>query len=264
MHGGSWPGSVPLHVGFVQLNSKLLEVESNVDAALRLIDRKRTDLIVLPELFNTGYNFKNRQEVASVAEPIPEGTTTQALREFSKRDGTLVVAGIAERRGTTLYNSALVVRDGKYLGTYRKVHLFSNEKKFFKPGYEFKVFGNVGVMVCFDWYFPESARSLMLKGADVIAHPSNLVLPNCPEAIKTRALENRVYTVTADRVGVERGLRFIGQSEIVDPLGRVVYRASAKREECVVREINLGMARNKAVTPMNNLLGDRVPRAYAR
>jgi predicted amidohydrolase len=118
-------------------------------------------------------------------------------------------------------------------------------------------------MVCFDWYFPESARSLMLKGAEIIAHPSNLVLPNCPEAMRTRALENRVYTVTADRVGAERGLQFIGQSEIVNPRGRVLYRASAKREEFVVREINLGIARDKAVTPMNNLLADRVPRAYA-
>lgn len=253
-----------MRVGFVQVNPRLLDVEGNVDAAFRLIGRKRADLIALPELFNTGYNFRNRREVASVAEVIPEGGTTQALREFSKRDGTLVVAGIAERRGTTLYNSAVVVGDGKYLGTYRKVHLFSNEKKFFKPGFEFKVFGNVGVMVCFDWYFPESARSLMLKGAEIIAHPSNLVLPNCPEAMRTRALENRVYTVTADRVGAERGLRFIGQSEIVNPLGRVLYRASAKREECVVREINLGMARDKAVTPMNNLLRDRVPRAYAK
>ena len=119
-------------------------------------------------------------------------------------------------------------------------------------------------MVCFDWYFPESVRSLMLKGAEVIAHPSNLVLPHCPESMKIRALENKVYTVTADRVGVERGLRFIGQSEIVDPMGRVLYRASAKSEECVVREINLGLARDKAVTPMNNLIGDMFPAAYAR
>jgi predicted amidohydrolase len=253
-----------MRVGFVQVNPRLLDVEGNVNAAFRLMERKRADLIVLPELFNTGYNFRTRRQAASVAEQIPEGGTTQALKGFSKRDGTLVVAGIAERRGTTMYNSAVVVRDGKYLGTYRKVHLFSNEKKFFKPGHAFKVFGNVGVMVCFDWYFPESARSLMLKGAEVIAHPSNLVLPNCPEAMKTRALENRVFTVTADRVGVERGLRFIGQSEIVNPRGQVIYRASENEEECAVREIDLGMARNKAVTSRNNLLRDRMPQAYSR
>jgi len=253
-----------MRVGFVQLNSKLLDVEGNVDASLRLIGRKRTDLIVLPELFNTGYNFRNRGEVAGVAEPVPEGATTQALKEFSKRDGAMVVAGVAERKGRSLYNSAVVLKDGKYMGTYRKVHLFHNEKKFFKPGLEFKVFGKVGVMECFDWYFPESARSLMLKGAEVIAHPSNLVLSNCPEAMKTRALENRVYAVTADRVGMERGLRYTGQSEIVDPRGRIIYRASATKEECVVRKIDLAMARNKNVTPRNNLLTDRVPKAYTR
>ncbi len=253
-----------MRVGFVQMNSRLLDVESNIDKAVRLVGRNRADLLVLPELFNSGYNFRTRQEVAGVAERIPRGRTTQALMDFSKGDGTTVVAGIAERKGQNYYNSAIVVKDGRYLGTYRKVHLFYNEKKFFEPGTELKVFGRVGVMVCFDWYFPESARSLMLKGAEIIAHPSNLVLPHCPESMKIRALENKVYTVTADRVGVERGLRFVGQSEIVNPRGEVVYRASATKEECVVRTIDLAMARNKAVTPKNNLLRDRVPEVYAR
>ncbi len=253
-----------MDVGFVQLNSELLNVEGNIDSTLRLIGKKRADLIVIPELFNTGYNFRDRREVASVAEQIPGGPTTQALKEFSKRSGTMAVAGIAERKGPSFYNSAIVVKDGKYLGTYRKVHLYYNEKKFFKPGNEFKVFGRVGVMVCFDWYFPESARTLMLKGAQVIAHPSNLVLPSCPDAMKTRAMENRVYTVTADRVGIERGLRYIGQSEIVDPRGRIIYRASATKEECIVRKIDLSMAQNKNVTPRNNLLEDRTPQAYVQ
>lgn len=257
-------GEIVMQVGFVQMNPELLNVEENIDRAFKLVGRKSADLIVLPELFNTGYNFNSRREVASVAERIPEGATTQVLKEFSKRDGGIVVAGIAEKRGSSYYNSAVVVRDGKYLGTYRKVHLFFNERKFFKPGVEFNVFGRVGVMVCFDWYFPESARTLMLKGAEVIAHPSNLVLPSCPDAMKTRALENRVFTVTADRVGRERGLRFVGQSEIVDPHGRIIYRASVTKEECEVRKVDLTMARNKAVTGRNNLLRDRTPRAYAR
>jgi predicted amidohydrolase len=246
------------------MNSKLLDVEGNIDRALKLIGNKKTDLIVLPELFNTGYNFRSRREVARVAEPVPGGITTEVLKDFSKRDGATVVAGIAERKGQSFYNAAVVVKDGKYLGTYRKVHLFYNEKKFFKPGKEFKVFGRVGVMVCFDWYFPESARSLMLKGAEIIAHPSNLVLPHCPDSMKTRALENGVYVITADRVGVERGLRFIGLSQIVNPRGQVLYRASGTREECVVRDIDLKLARNKSITPRNNLLRDRAPLAYAR
>lgn len=246
------------------MNSKLLDVEGNIDRALKLIGNKKTDLIVLPELFNTGYNFRSRREVARVAEPVPGGITTEVLKDFSKRDGATVVAGIAERKGQSFFNAAVVVKNGKYLGTYRKVHLFYNEKKFFKPGKEFKVFGRVGVMVCFDWYFPESARSLMLKGAEVIAHPSNLVLPHCPDSMKTRALENGVYVITADRVGVERGLRFIGLSQIVNPRGQVLYRASGTREECVVRDIDLKLARNKSITPRNNLLRDRAPLAYAR
>ena len=102
----------------------------------------------------------------------------------------------------------------------------------------------------------------MLKGAEVIAHPSNLVLPHCPDSMKTRALENHVYVVTADRVGVERGLRFIGQSQIVSPRGRVAYRASPAKEEFVVRNVDLSLARDKAVTSKNNLLKDRMPRAY--
>lgn len=253
-----------MHAGFVQINSRLLDVEGNIDKALRLIGNKKADLIVLPELFNTGYNFRTRREVEKVAEPIPTGATTEALKDLSKRDGATVVAGMTERKGRSLYNSAVILKDGRYLGTYRKVHLFYNEKKFFKRGNEFKVFGRVGVMICFDWYFPESARSLMLKGAEVIAHPSNLVLPHCPDSMKTRALENRVYTVTADRVGVERGLRFIGLSQIIDPRGRILYRASGTREECVVKDIDLNLARNKSVTPKNDLLKDRAPLAYVQ
>jgi predicted amidohydrolase len=196
-----------MRVGVVQFNPRLLDVEGNVDAVIRLIGRKRSDLMVLPELFNTGYNFRNRKELESVAEAVPTGPTTQVLRDLSKRSGMMIVAGLAEHRGTS---------------------------------------------------------SLMLKGAEVIAHPSTLVLYSCPEAMKTRALENRVYTVTADRVGAERGLRYIGQSEIVNPQGQIIYRASATREECVVRKIDLAMARNKTVTSRNNLLRDRTPRAYAR
>jgi predicted amidohydrolase len=241
----------------------LLEVERNLDHAVHLVGRKQADLLVFPELFNTGYNFRSRHEVAKVAELVPNGPTTAYLKDFSKRDGGMVVAGIAERKDGSFYNSAVVVRDGRYLGVFRKVHLFYNEKKFFKPGYEFKVFGKIGVMICFDWIFPESARSLMLKGAELIAHPSNLVLPHCPEAMKVRALENHVYSVTADRVGVERGLRFIGRSEIVDPHGEILYRASRSKEECVVRDLDLARARSKSITPTNDLLRDRSPRAYS-
>lgn len=250
-----------MRVGFVQMNPQLLEVEENVDRALRLLERARADLMVLPELFNTGYNFSSRRDVEKVAEPIPDGYTSQKLLDVSRERNMTIVAGIAERRGGNLYNSAIVARRGRAF-TYRKVHLFFREKKFFKPGNEFKVFGDLGVMICFDWFFPESARTLMLKGAKIIAHPSDLVLPHCPEAMRVRCIENRVFAVTADRIGRERNLKYIGRSEIVDPNGRILCRASSDREEMAVREVNLREAASKKVTPMNDIVLDRKPRSY--
>jgi predicted amidohydrolase len=244
------------------MNPELLRVEENVDRALHFLERSRADLMVLPELFNTGYNFSSRRQVEKIAEPIPDGFTSQRLLEVSHDQNMTIVAGIAERKGTSLYNSAIVARRGRAF-TYRKVHLFSKEKKFFKPGNEFKVFGGLGVMICFDWFFPESARTLMLKGAKIIAHPSNLVLPFCPHAMRTRCIENRVFAVTADRIGRERELKYIGRSEIVDTKGRILYCASSNREEVVVRKIDLRKAANKRMTPVNDIIQDRRPAVYA-
>lgn len=252
-----------MRVGFVQMDSQLMDIEGNVDRALGLLERVDADLMVLPELFNTGYNFSKRSQVEKVAERSPEGFTTQKLLEFSKAKRVMIVAGIAERKGGSIYNSAIVLNQ-KYLGTYRKVHLFWNEKKFFKPGREFKVYGDVGVMVCFDWYFPESMRTLMLRGARIVAHPSNLVLSHCPDSMRTRCLENRAFAVTADRIGRERGLKYIGRSQIVTPKGRVLYRASSNREEVIVREVDLNEASNKKVTELNDIIRDRQPSAYER
>jgi len=252
-----------MRVGFVQMNPKLLRVEENVDRALRFLERTRADLVVLPELFNTGYNFRSRSEVEKVAERVPSGYTTQRLLDVSLDRNMTIVAGIAERRGTSFYNSAIVARRGRAF-TYRKVHLFFKEKKFFKSGNEFKVFGDLGVMICFDWFFPESARTLMLKGAKIIAHPSNLVLPFCPHAMRTRCIENRIFAITADRIGRERDLKFIGRSEILDTKGRILYSASSNREEVAVREIRLQEAANKRMTAMNDVIRDRRPEVYLR
>jgi predicted amidohydrolase len=254
-----------MRVGFIQLNPTLLDVEGNVDRALRMLGRMRGDLVVLPELFNTGYNFRSLREVEGVAERAPGGFTTEKLREASADRHMMIVAGIAEKRRGGLFNSGVVVRNGRFLGTYRKIHLYANEKKYFKPGDRFRLFANrVGVMICFDWYYPESMRTLTLMGARVVAHPSNLVMPHCPNAMIVRCVENHVFAVTADRVGRERGLRYIGLSEIVDPNGRILHRASRTREEHAVRAIRPELANDKRITNRNDLLRDRMPRAYLR
>lgn len=122
-------------------------------------------------------------------------------------------------------------------------------------------------MICFDWFYPEAARALALQGADIIAHPSNLVLPHCPESMVTRCLENRVFSITANRIGSEaRGgkerLSFIGSSEVVDPRGRILHRAPREIEDLAIIEIDPAEARIKSLNPYNDLLRDRRPAFY--
>ncbi|MEK6581475.1 MAG: nitrilase-related carbon-nitrogen hydrolase, partial [Nitrospirota bacterium] len=171
-----------------------------------------------------------------------------------------------------LYNSAILTGPDGFMGVYRKTHLFYEEKLWFSAGDTgFKVWqtliGNIGVMICFDWFFPESARTLALRGADIIAHSSNLVLPFCPDAMVTRCLENRVFAVTANRTGSEqRGgkerLTYIGKSQITSHKGEILYRASEDGDELSVREIDISRARNKQINSLNNLFDDRKKEFY--
>ncbi|MFA4647135.1 nitrilase [Pyrococcus kukulkanii] len=257
-------------VGFVQMNPELLSLDKNYSKAEKLIREAKklgAQLVVLPELFDTGYNFETREEVFEVAQPIPEGETTSFLMDVAWDLEIYIIAGTAEKDGRNLYNSAVVVGPRGYLGKYRKVHLFYREKYFFEPGnLGFRVFDlgflKVGVMICFDWFFPESARTLALKGADVIAHPANLVMPYAPRAMPIRALENRVYTITADRVGEERGLKFIGKSLIASPRAEILAMASETEEEVGVVDIDLSIARNKRLNELNDIFKDRRPDYY--
>ena len=123
------------------------------------------------------------------------------------------------------------------------------------------------MMICFDWLFPESARSLALQGVQLIAHPANLVLPYCPDAMVTRCLENHVFTATANRVGNEQrggaSLHFIGTSEVVDPNGNVLLRLSPAEEQIPAADIDLSQARNKRINERNDVLTDRRPDQYS-
>src|SRR5258708_3825489 len=167
----------------VQTDPAFGEVEANIGEALsRMAEADKTDLFVLPELFNTGYNFESAGEAARLAEPA-DGTTFARMAQFAKAKSCWVVYGFAEK-GDRIYNSALLVGPDGVAGLYRKVHLYNRENLFFSPGnMGFPVFdlpfGRIGIMICFDWIYPESARTLALGGAALIAHPSNLVLPHC-------------------------------------------------------------------------------------
>lgn len=260
-----------MDIAVVQTDPVFGERAKNLDQALALMRSAQADLYVLPELFASGYNFTSREEVQSLAEPYRQGPLFRALEKFCREQKTTVVFGFPELDGSTVYNSAALISHDDTTGLYRKLHLFDREKLFFSPGnLPFSVFqtpaGPVGVMICFDWYFPESMRTLALRGAHTVAHPSNLVLPHCPDSMPVRCRENRVFAVTANRVGTEtRGgvsLSFIGQSQITSSRGEILVRGSATGAEIHVRSVDLNEATNKKVTERNDLFGDRRPEFY--
>lgn len=254
-----------MRVGFIQNKPAFGSIQKNLDRVEELLDRHSADLFVLPELFATGYQFKDKEESRSFAEQVPGGLTTNALTALAKKTNAFIIAGLAEADENHVYNSAVIIGPNGYIGKYRKLHLFDTEKLCFDSGnLPLQVFdianAKVGVMICFDWRFPETARTLALLGADLIAHPSNLVLAHCPQAMITRCLENRVFAVTADRVGSEErmgALKFIGQSQVVDPDGNILVRASKTEEEVQIVEIDLEKARDKYLTPHNHIFKDR-------
>jgi predicted amidohydrolase len=258
--------------GFYQFSPAFGKKEKNIGKILSVIKDADADLLVLPEFFATGYRFVSKDEAAELSEEIPDGSTTQSLSELSRRKGFYIVAGLPEREGDRFFNSAVLTGPEGFIGSYRKTHLFFEEKLYFSPGNTgFRVWdtnmGRIGIMICFDWFFPESMRTLALMGADVIAHPSNLILPYCPQAMPIRCLENRVFAVTANRIGEEKreegpSLKFIGQSLIVSSEGIVLAKAPEDEEALSTAEINPAAARNKCLTPLNDLFEDRRPELY--
>ncbi len=255
-----------MKAGFIQFSPQFGKVDANIDKALAMLEKADAELIVLPELFNTGYLFVSRNEALEMAEEIPAGKTTKALSSIAQKKKIHIVAGIAESAGENLYNSAVLISPKGYIATYRKIHLFNEEKLWFKQGNEsFAVYDigqcKIGIMICFDWFFPESARILALRGADIICHPSNLVLPYCQDAIVTRCLENNIYVITANRTGNEersgKSLSYTGKSQITSPDARILYRADAQNDEIGVVEIDVQMARNKKINDYNDIFADR-------
>ncbi|MHA1960516.1 MAG: nitrilase-related carbon-nitrogen hydrolase [Candidatus Thorarchaeota archaeon] len=260
-----------LRVGFAQIEPMIMEVGTNIAQAKDAIStaiESDVDILVLPELANSGYVFESTEEVESTSESIPDGPFCRVLRESSST-GMLIVSGICERIGSAFANSAAVFSDGEHSATYRKVHLFNRESQWFDAGtseppvLEYRG-AKFGVMVCFDWAFPEMARILAIGGAQVILHPANLVLPYCQNAMITRSIENRVFTITANRIGEERGLHFSGNSQVTSPRGEVLVRAHSTKTALEWVDIDPSSADDKMITKMNHVLNDRKPEIYRR
>ena len=260
-----------MRVGYYQFSPEFGKPSHNLARVCAELSGVEADIVVLPELPFTGYYFDHREELRSVAEDIRESQTVESLFHLCRDNDFYLVTGFAERKKDKLYNSALLIGPSGLVSSYRKLHLFNTEKEYFDPGdtplKAVEVRGvKVGVMVCFDWVFPEVARTLALQGADLLCHPSNLVLTYCQKAMLTRCLENSVFAVTANRTGTEirpRGqLVFTGQSQIVGPRGDIIARSDSESQELIIREIDIDSARDKSITDNNDLLGDRRQEYY--
>jgi predicted amidohydrolase len=259
-----------MKIGFVQFAPVLGNLQATIQKVERLSARfPGADVLVFPELCNSGYNFRSAAQAWETSEEIQDSTFVRFLESLCRRHKCHIVSGLNEREGDRLYNSAVLVGPRGYLGRYRKLHLFMNEKDYFQPGDAgLPVFDighcKIGMLVCFDWIFPEVWRILALKGADVICHPSNLVLPGLAQrAIPIHALINRVYVVTANRIGSEGDLSYTGLSLIADPKGDVLVQASPQEEYVAVVAMDVSLARNKSITRRNNLWEDRRPQEYS-
>ncbi|CAE6693966.1 nitrilase family protein [Paraburkholderia nemoris] len=270
-----------LVVACVQMEPHVGSKHDNVAQCIRHIEAAAhhgASLVVLPELANSGYVFSDRDEAFALAEPLPEGETAQLLAETTQRLGIHVVMGIAERSGNQLYNSAILTGPAGHIGVYRKLHLWNNEHRFFEPGDRgVPVFdtplGRIAIAICYDGWFPETYRLAAMQGADIVCVPTNWVpMPAQPDdrpAMATTltmaaAHSNGVVIACANRIGMERGQPFVGQSLIVGGNGwPVAGPASVDREEILYAAIDLTRTRSeRTLNAFNHVLSDRRADVY--
>ena len=231
------------------------------------------DLLVLPECSTTGWAFESVAQAHEVAEPVPDGAACQQWLALCRDEGVHLVAGVVERDGDDLFNTAVLMGPDGLIGTYRKAHTWALEKTFYEPGdlgvpvYDTPL-GRIGMHICYDCWFPESFRLMAAQGADLICAPSNWVpvptqrddLPAMANLLcMTNAHTNLVYVAAAGRVGADGDQPFIGQSIIVDHAGwPIAGPASAEQPEIIYADVDLiGSRAERHGNPFNQPLRDR-------
>lgn len=262
----------------VQMDVELGAVAANLDRMEKRLAEaaaQRAKLVVFPECAATGYCFESAAEAREVAEPIP-GPITERMSKLCRDYGAHAVFGMVELDGDRIFNAAVLVGPERVLGGYRKVHLpYLGLDMFTTPGDRlFRVdhVGNVrvGMSICYDGSFPESTRSLALLGADLVLLPTNWppgAETTAEYVVNARAVENNVYFMAVNRVGTERGFRFIGHSKIVDPHGNTLAEARGTDEQILYAEIDPHLARRKHLVRVPgkheiDRMADRRPEMY--
>ncbi len=263
-------------VACIQMEPRVGEKHDNVVRTLQCIDeaaKHGASLLVLPELANSGYVFADRAEAVALAEVLADSETVRAWTAAAQRLNVHIVAGIAERDGERLYNSAVFVGPAGVIGCYRKLHLWNDEKRFFEPGDRGvpvfdTAFGRVAIAICYDGWFPEVYRLASAQGADIVCVPTNWVpmtgqhadQPTIATTLTMAAAHsNGLMIACADRIGTERGQPFLGQSLIVGGNGMpLAGPASADREAILYAPIDVERIRaGRSLGPLNHVLHDR-------
>ena len=273
-----------IKIAGVQIDIKLANAADNLAAMrkhLQTTTAAGAQLTIFPECTTTGYCFETFEEAFEVSENL-DGPSVTSMVSLCSELNTHAIFGFLERDGDRIFNSVVCVGPDGIVAKYRKVHLPTlGVDNFTTPGdNDFEVFDlklegqaeplRIGMNICYDCSFPESARVLTLKGADLIALPTNWppgsglvadVVPN------TRALENNVYFAAINRIGTERGFDFIGKSKICDPLGRELDFANHCDEAIVYGEIDVAFARRKHLVAVPgkhevHRINDRRPDTY--
>ncbi|WTW92353.1 carbon-nitrogen hydrolase [Streptomycetaceae bacterium NBC_01309] len=268
-------------VACAQIAPVVGEPEVNRRATVDAIERAAAagaQVVVLPELANSGYVLRDAAEAAALAEPAADGPTAAAWADAARRHGLVVVGGLCERAGDgTVRNSAVLVDASGVRAVYRKAHLWGREAEMFVPGDEAPpvvdtAFGRIGVMVCYDVEFPEWVRLVALGGAELLCAPVNWPYYPRPAGerpaevvrVQANAAVNRMFVAACDRVGPERGTDWVGGSVITDPDGFPLAGPYPGEERLLLARCALAEARDKRIGSRNDVFADRRPELYAR
>ncbi len=239
-------------VALAQISCTVGEKAKNletIEKAVVAAKRNNTDIVIFPELSLTGYVV--RDQIYELAETVP-GPSTTAIEKIACKTKTYIVFGmpeLSEKTQATIFNTAVLVGPEGFIGKYRKMYLPTHsvfeEKRYFRPGYQTAVFdtslGKIGLIICYDIFFPEVSRLTRLEGAQLIIciSASPAVRRTFFETlISARAIENTAFIAYVNLVGIEDGLQFWGGSRIAGPQGRVLAKAKYDEEDFVVGEID--------------------------
>jgi len=261
-----------IRIAVVQMTTKTLEKERNISKTIKFLGqavREGAKLVILPELCTSGNELRDIEEAKSVSEPIPNGITTAKWIEFAKENDIYIVGGVCEKSHDSLYNSAVFIGPDGYEGTYRKIHLWDDEKNLFVPGNQFKLYdtslAKIGVMICYDGFFPETVRILTELGAEIICQPTAEKQIFDIEMNRARSYENAIFIATANLVGREGAIHYAGHSQITNPRGEIIACELEEKESVLITDIDVSEATaRKQITKLNNILEDRRTDLYSR